>query len=409
MSARLPGAPGSALALWALLAIGWAASAAAHTRSESFSTWRLDGRRVVVVFTVSAHRATLLSALAAPGEAAAPLADRLAGHLEATLTVHQGPSPCAGAPPRPLPAAPGYLRQRLEFTCPADVRLRPTQITVGAFFDRAAGHVHLARVEDPSGAGFERALDGERPAFVIPPRGAGSGVGDVLILGFTHVLGGPDHLAFLAALLLACAGVRALVGVVTAFTIGHSLSLALVVLGRIEPHGPSVEALIGASIALAACEALSARWPIPRRLPLALAGALVAAMAAAHGLGVSALPAPVWLGLAAFVGFSGFAPAPGRAPRSGWALAMAFGLVHGAGFADALRALALDGPALLGGLLAFNVGVELGQLVVVLPLWLIGVTVARRAGPAGGRLVAPSAAGLVGLGVFWFVERALGG
>lgn len=407
MSARPLGgpAPGFGLALWGLLAIGWAASAAGHTRSESFSTWRLDGPRIAVVFTVSAHRATLLSA------SAAPLAARLARHLAATLTVHQGPSACAATSPRPLPAAPGYLRQRIEFICPADVRLRPTQITVGAFFDHAAGHVHLARVEDGPGGGFERVLDGERAAFAIPPRApaGGDGLGDVLALGFTHVLGGPDHLAFLAALLLACVGVRALIGVVTAFTIGHSLSLALVVLGRIEPHGPSVEALIGASIALVACEALAARRPMPRRLPLALAGGLIGAMLVARGLGVGALPPPVWLGLAAFVGLPGLATAPGRAPRSGWALAMAFGLVHGAGFADALRALALDGPALLAGLLAFNVGVELGQLAVVVPLWLLGVAVARRAGPAGVRLAAPTAAGLVGLGVFWFVERALGG
>lgn len=134
-------------------------------------------------------------------------------------------------------------------------------------------------------------------------------------LGFGHILGGFDHLLFVAGLLFLVGYGRALLWTITAFTVAHSLTLALSALGWIVLRAPPVEAAIALSIVLVAGEALRGEATWSRR----------------------------WPALVAFV----------------------FGLVHGLGFAGALQQIGLPQNHLLAALLAFNVGVEAGQLAVV--------------------------------------------
>src|SRR5262249_33764830 len=138
---------------------------------------------------------------------------------------------------------------------------------------------------------------------------------DYIALGFEHILGGFDHLLFVTGLLLLVTSPRMLIETVTAFTLGHSITLSLAALGVVHvPTGP-IEVGIAASI--------------------------------------------VWLGVE--IVQQTLRPAAGawRKPRT---LAAAFGLLHGFGFAGALAAVGLpqgDIPLALG---SFNVGIELGQL-----------------------------------------------
>jgi len=142
-----------------------------------------------------------------------------------------------------------------------------------------------------------------------------------VILGVEHILSGIDHLLFVAGLLFLVGFRRRLIGTITAFTVAHSLTLACSVFGLITLRPPPVEAAIAMSIVLVASEALRERDTLARRLP-------------------------------ALVSFL-------------------FGLVHGLGFAGALKDVGLPQNHLPFALLSFNVGVEIGQLMTVLAALLL--------------------------------------
>ena len=144
------------------------------------------------------------------------------------------------------------------------------------------------------------------------PRGA---VG-FLPLGIQHILEGWDHLLFLLALVLPGGSLGNLIRIVTAFTVAHSLTLAAAVLAWVSVPPAPVEALIALSIAWVAAENLARGQPMSRR----------------------------------------------------WIVAFAFGLIHGFGFSNVLRGIGLSTDALLSSLMWFNLGIELGQLLVVLLL-----------------------------------------
>lgn len=172
-------------------------------------------------------------------------------------------------------------------------------------------------------------------------------------MGMEHILTGYDHVLFLMALLMVGAGLWELVKVVTSFTVAHSVTLTLAVLGLVDLPSRLVESVIALSIVYVGVENLVRRE------------------------------------------FSGR-----------WRITFLFGLVHGLGFATALRELGLPRPGLAMALVGFNGGVELGQLVVVLvaaPSWAL-----LRRWPRE-----PTLRGLVSLGVAlaglaWLAERALG-
>lgn len=138
----------------------------------------------------------------------------------------------------------------------------------------------------------------------------------LLPLGFEHILEGWDHLLFLLALALPGGCLGAFVRIVTSFTIAHSLTLAVAALGLVNVPAAPVEALIALSIAWVAAENLMRVRPMERR----------------------------------------------------WAVAFAFGLIHGFGFATGLRDIGLPRDALLPSLIWFNLGIEFGQLLVLLLL-----------------------------------------
>jgi hydrogenase/urease accessory protein HupE len=147
-------------------------------------------------------------------------------------------------------------------------------------------------------------------------RGMGEIAQAYTVLGVEHILTGFDHLLFVLALLFLVGFNRQLLFTITAFTLAHSLTLALSALGLLTLRSPAVEATIALSIVLVAAEALHGQSTLSRRWP-------------------------------AFVAFL-------------------FGLVHGLGFAGALQEIGLPQQHLFVALLTFNVGVELGQLLVVI-------------------------------------------
>lgn len=185
--------------------------------------------------------------------------------------------------------------------------------------------------------------------------------GTYLVLGVEHILLGIDHLLFVLALVLLVRGWRKLVATITAFTVAHSITLALATLGFVHVPGPPVEACIALSIVFVAAEIIHSRQG-----------------------------------------------RPGLTDRAPWVVAFTFGLLHGLGFAGALSEVGLPQHAIPIALLFFNVGVELGQLAFVVVV--LGVLAAARRlpprVPAWGWRVAPYAIGSVAM--FWVLERTAG-
>jgi hypothetical protein len=217
-------------------------------------------------------------------------------------------------------------------------------------------------------------------------------------------------MAFVLALVLLAASLREVAALVTGFTIAHSATLALAVLGVVHPNASAVDALIGFSIALVAAENSWLLGGRPRAVPIAIVAALVA-LAAAAVTGHGAVAAPALLGLALFSGCHfGLLERADRPGRMRAAVAFAFGLVHGFGFAGILADLELPRNRLVAALFGFNAGVELGQLGVVALIWpLLGVL--RRTDSEGRwywRTAEIGSAAICGLGVFWFVTRLFG-
>ena len=380
------------------------ATADAHTRSQSFSSWSADGNTVTGVYQVAAQRATQLASDGASGS----LDSLLATHLAQTVTARQDGQQCAAQAPRPLAAARGDLRVELAFVCPAPLAGTPVAITLGAFFEVSPSHVHYARVAREDGLAREvlatvRSHKFEVGGHVGTPA---TDFGAFVRLGTEHVLSGLDHLAFLAALALLAGSLGRIFWAVTGFTLGHSLTLGLVAAGWLSPDVRAIEALIGFTVAFAACEALTAR-----RDPDSRAGwltlALVAAVpVAARLLDASLLPWLVIGGIAAFaLGAGGLGGAATR--RIAPLLAVAFGLAHGAGFASALLDLDIPRERLLTALLGFNLGVEAGQLLALVALGALAVGASRLPAALRLRSLDYATVGLFALGVFWFIERSL--
>ena len=177
----------------------------------------------------------------------------------------------------------------------------------------------LVRAEFADGTTWTQRLTPQQPAMVIPAGQSGLMVaGLYLKLGLEHILLGFDHLLFVLALLIITQGTWRLVKTITAFTIAHSITLALATLGFVQVPQAPVEAVIALSIVFVAAEIIR--------------------------------------------GSNGREGLTTRAP---WIVAFAFGLLHGFGFAGALSEMGLPQGQIPVALLFFNLGVEAGQLLFI--------------------------------------------
>jgi hydrogenase/urease accessory protein HupE len=216
----------------------------------------------------------------------------------------------------------------------------------------------LVRVGDGEGGYVTELVRPSRPWIELDPdRGKLAIAATYLRQGIDHILFGIDHLLFVLALLLIVRDWRMLVKTVTAFTVAHSITLALSTFGLVRlPPGP-VEVLIAASIMLVAVEAARREW---------------------GGTSI-AIEWP-------------------------WVVAFIFGLLHGFGFAGALQDLGLPQGDIPLALLMFNVGVEVGQLAfIAVVLAAIAAFTRIYAVPRQAVLVSSYAIGI--LAAFWTIER----
>lgn len=385
-----------------------AIAAEGHTRSESYSTWRVIGSEVLGRISVPGLEATRLPEAE---DGSRSLAAILADEVESTTRVMDiNGTDCRLESLQPIAAAAGILQLELSFVCAAE----PARILYAALFDVAPSHIHYARVFDEDQLLAETLLSADQVGIEL--RGsdeeASYRFADFFRLGVDHILGGLDHIAFLIGLLLVAGTMKRSLVAVTGFTIGHSVSLAAAVLGFVSADARLVEAFIGFTVGLIALEYFLLRDSRTRALS-GVTGIFSATTGiVAFGVGaVSGHELFAYLGLAIFAWCYLQAAAlldegVSASGRSGLVLLAAtfcFGLVHGFGFAGFLVDTGLLGTALFAPLLGFNLGVEAGQLLLIAATMALAYPL-RKSLPA----IFPEvvAAGLCALGVFWFVSRS---
>jgi hypothetical protein len=335
-------------------------------------------------------------------------------YLVERLTLRAGDALCTPAGPvaNAASADPAHVAYTWRLHCPDSA---PPLLRIRPFFEAIPSHLHLARIETPQGQVIERVFVVDADTFAIAPVSArpadrGSGFFDYLGLGIEHIATGFDHLLFLLALLLVGVSLIEVATIVTGFTLAHSVTLALGVLGVVEPRSAAIEALIGLSIAIVAVENFALTGgPATRRWVVAmLVGgfALAAAAALAHALVV---PATALVGVGVFsLCYLGLVENVARPARLRWFMAFVFGLIHGFGFAGLLTEIGLPSGHFAAALLGFNLGVELGQLAIVAAAWPV-LRLALRGGPERRAFVAQlGSTPVLVAGLYWFLVRALG-
>ena len=407
MTRRLAAAVVACLALLPL-------DASAHGRSLSYSSWKLTSDGAIVRVRLPRIELTRLALdPVVDPRARAHVVELLAANVR--LTSHGAACPPT-IDPVPVPSQEGWVIYEWTVRCPNPGA--PVVVST-LLLDVAPSHLHFARVELPDGSVREAVLSETETSFAVGESGpaapgavasAGTSLAGYVALGVTHIATGWDHMAFVLALVLLAASLREVAALVTGFTIAHSATLALAVLGVVHPSASAVDALIGFSIALVAAENAWLLGGKPRAVPIAIVAALVG-LAVAAVAGHGAVAAPALLGLALFSGCHfGLLARADRPGRMRAAVAFAFGLVHGFGFAGILADLDLPRDRLVAALFGFNAGVELGQLGVVALIWPL-LRVLRRTDADGRgywRTAEVGSAAICGLGVFWFVTRLFG-
>jgi hypothetical protein len=236
--------------------------------------------------------------------------ERLLGIVRDKVTLSVEGRRCQPGPGTVAPAeAPAEsLTLLVDFECASGGR---ELLVRDDLFDVLGADYHtLARIEAPDRIRQFAFTPETRESRVLP---GVTGVASFVWLGVEHILTGWDHLLFLLVLLLRGGGWLSLVKIITAFTVAHSVTLALAVLDVVSLPDRLVEAVIALSIAAVAAENLFLRPVVSRR----------------------------------------------------WLVSFAFGLVHGFGFSSVLREVGLPTQGLVFSLLGFNAGVELGQALVV--------------------------------------------
>lgn len=212
-------------------------------------------------------------------------------------------------------------------------------------------------------AGRTHWIEGDQPSDPLPfqpgpPPTLVQIVGQYLHLGFIHIVpDGPDHVLFVLGLLLLTTRIRPLLVQVTAFTVAHCLTLALALYGVVSLPARIVEPLIALSIAYVAVENIFVRRLTPWRP----------------------------------------------------ALVFAFGLLHGLGFAGVLEELGLPDNDRVAALIAFNIGIEAGQLAVIALAYGLVLHWFRDRRWYRPWLIRPASAAIALVGLYWTAERVLGG
>ena len=379
-----------------------------HNRSQSFSDWEITDNIATAVFTAKSREITRLQS-----QSNQSLDTLLVSHLISAISVSQDSLPCSSTEVvRPIPSALGYVRVRLVFDCGAS--LGDISISINSFFNVASSHVHYANMSLNGEPSYQYLFTNKQRQHEITNQRATSShwfdsITQFVLIGIEHIFGGIDHIAFLLALLLLLRSLKVLVWMITGFTLGHSITLALAALGWVIPDLDIVEAAIGFTIALVAVQNIAVLTGNHRQITYFSVAALllIVLINLIWNIGLSALSS---LGLALFtLAYLWNSADEHLSANLRLVTSVIFGLIHGFGFASALTETGLASTQLLPALLGFNLGIELGQIVIIAAVWALLQQIRQSRFLTDTRLVIDLvSAALCGLGLYWFIGRSYG-
>ena len=343
-----------------------AATAAAHPAPFSYLDLHLDGSGVSGTLVVhdldAAHDLGVTNAdtLLEPA-VAAKYRDQLVALLSPRLALTFDGRPVLitwGA----IDVVPDRQSLRLAFTVSP---LRPGHIGIHAYvFPYDPIHQTFINIYEDTALKLQLILDAthqDAEYYSGSTQGRWAVVKTFVVSGIEHILIGPDHILFLIGLLLLGGTLSRLGLIVTSFTIGHSITLSLAALDILSPSARFIEPLIALTIVVVGADNL-----------LVLRNTR---SDDSHATDIRA-----WL-------------------------AVAFGLIHGFGFAYVLKEFGLPQAALGWSLFAFNLGVEIGQLLIVAVVAGALMLVRRRSAAAARQIAWLGSIAVILAGVYWFVER----
>ena len=381
--------------------------ASAHARSESYSHWHIT--ETAMTGTITTPLREVMTLYQVEDSEISPK-QLLLEHLIENVSVQSDTFECPIDSSGLLTSPPDYVRVEFSFDCQSK---QPNTIHFRAMFEAAPAHVNYAKLHKDGMLLGEFLFTNTKDIWNFSSLESieSYSLFSFLLIGIEHISGGIDHIAFLLGLLLIAGSLGRSIIAVTGFTIGHSISLAAAVLGYLHADGTMVEAFIGFTVALVAVEYFLLRQSDVARLAFTCL-----AIACLTGLTAFGLDLITERSLFAYFGIGLFANCYLLAANqlkgtkgSGATLLLliatcCFGLVHGFGFAGFLMETGLLGTSLIIPLLGFNLGVEVGQLGLVLIALVVSKLLKNR---LPHFVPQAAAASLCGVGVFWFLSRTI--
>ena len=286
---------------------------------------------------------------------------------------------------------------------------KEVEINLDLFFNNDPTHTHIATFVIDSEAFPEKVftssvrnwIETDKQVKEIP---LFQSFEDYLSLGFKHILSGFDHLAFLLALILLKLPLKKLILVITGFTVGHSITLAFGALGMLKPSSQLVEAFIGYSILIIALESIASITNLHKLYSRSLFYLSLLFIGSLMFLGYQ----KYFIGVAGISLFS-FCYLSLNSENKDFSLTILvtalFGLIHGFGFAGNLSSLGLMEGRLIPAILGFNLGVEIGQILIIFALLLVFFYIDKFIKNYSDTFRVFIGSGLASIGTFWFFER----
>ena len=377
----------------------------AHTRSVSYSSWLMTNDEIVMTFSAPAREVTKLKEY----KTLYPdLSASLNKHLLDSIILNPEGSLVKS---KSLIAEQGTIAIEHTYKIKANSLLT---IEMNAFYEVSSNHTHYATHKTTNGKNRSIILNQNNRSFEVTSTSKNlkdESFQAVLLgyinLGFTHILSGFDHLVFLLVLLLLCRSLKELIFTATGFTIGHSITLFLAASNLLIPNTKIIESLIGLTIVIAAIEAI--RLPIIelkklRMLSVCLFVSIFLISFFTSYINNSLLI--IGMGLLT-ISYLRLIEDENASSKYRPLLATIFGVIHGFGFANILNEIGIIKANFLLALLGFNLGVELGQILVLSVLWYIYVHVKKNMKNihfAEIRSLLSSI--LLAIGLYWFITRS---
>lgn len=386
-------------------------------QARSSASWQLSGKSITMIFTINkVDSKSLLARAGLLGEQV------LIDFLSENISVNIAQNNCFVADKKSLPSTASF--QRISLTHQCNENISNIQVNLEQFFSDSPQHIHFIQFKIADKFITNKMLTKRAPDFSwttidddVNEVSEGSHITNTsvfvtyLLLGYEHILIGMDHLAFLLAMFILITKPKSVLLLITGFTIGHSITLSLMALKIMQPNILWVEALIAFSILLIAIENIIILGSNTNRIiwaGLLLLFSLVLLKHEQTSLVIALCGLMVFFACyITLIGLKCAEKSDGNTLHWRLLVTLLFGMIHGFGFASVLTQIGLPKTDIITGLIAFNIGVELGQLSFV-ALSSVFLYLLFKIAPLHRKLYLQVMSSILsGIGVYWFVSRTM--